>query len=768
MNDLHCEIVFASLVVMEYIENLYEMIYHDRHFRHVKDIALIPSNTIQYNLSRNRHGYFSKQSFEIHFQILIRSISSTLTTSKSLLKIIAIIMTILMFFRFRYQLHGDTTVYKWTILENHVDIIPDSGVRMLSYAQSHFWYGMKLLYPKYLCFDYGYACLPVITTLMDSRNLYPAIMYSLFFGSIYYGILSMNIRLLVGLAFFLLPLIPALNIFIPVGTLLAERLLFIPSMGFCLVVAEIVMEVITHIFLLPSLAPLTAVQMTNDGINPVLGKKYTSYWHRYDHQLNQTFEKIEDTILGTVDSIVLALTPVEPEPEDENKADEHSDSFPTNASNAHKKKAGVRFNFNNPQKKKKPSNHQTASATSPKSGADGLPALSPTNASTNPNESDAEHHGNAKKSNVLQQIRKRRFEYSFLQLFLVFPLIYLASLRVISRNIDWKSELNIYTSSLAVCPTSLKALTNYAMLATAAGETEKGLESALKSIEIYDDSPAGMINAGVAYQKLENFLPAIEVYEAASQYDAAMKAFGYLASIIYAWKNKVANPYFQYYLSEIALNWVDLSLANGFAPPAILHLGGSIAMDLKRIELAIEYYEYALMKAKELIQMRGGSNDVPVEDDIQITYAFNQLGNCYFTLQRYSESIQYFEEGLSIDPYNIPLISNSAIVYRETKQYNKARAVLNRGLEHSKGSSSVALMNNLGLLEMEVGNVEQAYQLFDKAYHIISQYKLGGNNLVGKDEAGVDYRLDAEQGNLEGVIAGNLEDARKAVLANRR
>ena len=39
----------------------------------------------------------------------------------------------------------------------------------------------------------------------------------------------MRITLLIGICMLLLPLLPALNIFFPVGTLLAERLLFIPS-----------------------------------------------------------------------------------------------------------------------------------------------------------------------------------------------------------------------------------------------------------------------------------------------------------------------------------------------------------------------------------------------------------------------------------------------------------------------------------------------------------------------------------------------------------
>ncbi len=42
--------------------------------------------------------------------------------------------------------------------------MPSLKARALSYAQYHFMYVFKLLYPRHLCFDYGYACVPAVST----------------------------------------------------------------------------------------------------------------------------------------------------------------------------------------------------------------------------------------------------------------------------------------------------------------------------------------------------------------------------------------------------------------------------------------------------------------------------------------------------------------------------------------------------------------------------------------------------------------------------
>lgn len=151
------------------------------------------------------------------------------------------VLTVLLFFQFRAWLHGPKYMYQWTIMENHVALMPTFFPdRVLSYAQHHFWYFWKFVYPRHLCFDYGFECIPVVTSVWDWRNLLPLSVYSLVIAAIVHAVYNLRLTLLFGWALWLSALLPALNILIPVGNLLAERLMFVPSIGFCIVVAEYV------------------------------------------------------------------------------------------------------------------------------------------------------------------------------------------------------------------------------------------------------------------------------------------------------------------------------------------------------------------------------------------------------------------------------------------------------------------------------------------------------------------------------------------------
>ena len=179
---------------------------------------------------------------------LAGGIQYTLSSPWSMLRIILILVTFALFMWFRLYIHGEHTMYQWTNLENHVHHLPTFLERTLSYGQSHFWYFAKLVFPRHLCFDYGLACIPTIASIADWRNIFPIISYSgvaLLLGQ---ALMKMRISLLVGFAMLLLPLFPALNIVFPVGTLLAERLLFVPSIGFCLIVGELVTVDLTAIW----------------------------------------------------------------------------------------------------------------------------------------------------------------------------------------------------------------------------------------------------------------------------------------------------------------------------------------------------------------------------------------------------------------------------------------------------------------------------------------------------------------------------------------
>ena len=176
---------------------------------------------------------------------LMRCLSATriaLTERASGLRIAAIVFFLAFLSVARVRFNGQQTLYSWTILENHVNLLPFFRERVLSYAQTHFWYMAKLFFPRYLCFDYGYACIPTVHTLLDPRNLLPLAAYLALGTALCDAVRRQRSSALLALALLLLPLLPALNFLFPIGTTLAERLLFLPSVGFCMLAGELLVE----------------------------------------------------------------------------------------------------------------------------------------------------------------------------------------------------------------------------------------------------------------------------------------------------------------------------------------------------------------------------------------------------------------------------------------------------------------------------------------------------------------------------------------------
>ena len=107
-----------------------------------------------------------------------------------------------------------------------------------------------LLYPATLSFDWSMDAIPLVNSLNDIRNIFTLIWYSCL-AAISLACIT-NLRatvnyapgldksqvLLVGLSVLVLPFIPATNLFFYVGFVVAERILYIPSMGFCLLAAK--------------------------------------------------------------------------------------------------------------------------------------------------------------------------------------------------------------------------------------------------------------------------------------------------------------------------------------------------------------------------------------------------------------------------------------------------------------------------------------------------------------------------------------------------
>lgn len=141
----------------------------------------------------------------------------------------------------RVWINGEHQQMKWNLLANNVAVQSSKWTRALSYAHVHAWYLWKLLWPRSLCFDYGFKTVPLVSTIWDLNNVYTLAAYSAVATGVYAGIkqLSKSSVLLMSIAFGVVPFIPVSNLLFPVGTVVAERLLYFPSVGFCLLAGHV-------------------------------------------------------------------------------------------------------------------------------------------------------------------------------------------------------------------------------------------------------------------------------------------------------------------------------------------------------------------------------------------------------------------------------------------------------------------------------------------------------------------------------------------------
>ncbi|XP_031778983.1 protein O-mannosyl-transferase TMTC1 [Nasonia vitripennis] len=136
-------------------------------------------------------------------------------------------------------LHG--ALPKFSPQDNPAAFHPCFHVRLLTFCYLATLNCWLVLCPATLSHDWQMGSVPLIASLADTRNLATC----LFFG----GCLVLTYRafadfeqqrhppLVLGWMFLVLPFLPASNLFITVGFVVAERVLYIPSIGWILLVA---------------------------------------------------------------------------------------------------------------------------------------------------------------------------------------------------------------------------------------------------------------------------------------------------------------------------------------------------------------------------------------------------------------------------------------------------------------------------------------------------------------------------------------------------
>ena len=111
-------------------------------------------------------------------------------------------------------------------------------------------YGWLLLLPARLSYDYSYDQIAVIDSFADPGLLWVAALSAAVLALFVWS-LRRSKDFFFGLAFFAVTLAVVSNAIVPIGTILGERLLYVPSIGFCLGAAVVLQGIVRRLPLPP-------------------------------------------------------------------------------------------------------------------------------------------------------------------------------------------------------------------------------------------------------------------------------------------------------------------------------------------------------------------------------------------------------------------------------------------------------------------------------------------------------------------------------------
>ncbi|XP_037032367.1 protein O-mannosyl-transferase Tmtc3 [Bradysia coprophila] len=162
-----------------------------------------------------------------------------LAISRAAKRLAILIVTTLMLLYFRLQIM-DSQLPVFTKFDNPASTTSTPS-RQLTYSYLGALNFLLLIFPSNLCCDWTMGTIPLIESVKDPRNLLTLAVALMVVCLSWYALASTNRRrssvLITSLSLVALPFLPASNLFFPVGFVIAERVLYMPSMGYCILIA---------------------------------------------------------------------------------------------------------------------------------------------------------------------------------------------------------------------------------------------------------------------------------------------------------------------------------------------------------------------------------------------------------------------------------------------------------------------------------------------------------------------------------------------------
>lgn len=130
----------------------------------------------------------------------------------------------------------------FTDVDNPASFEESVFLRIVNYNYYYSLNAWLLLCPWWLCFDWSMGCVPLIKSAADWRMVWLLLLWCILIGLISQALCSQDGQkrrtLTLGLVLLVVPFLPASNVFFRVGFVIAERVLYLSSAGYCLLLAH--------------------------------------------------------------------------------------------------------------------------------------------------------------------------------------------------------------------------------------------------------------------------------------------------------------------------------------------------------------------------------------------------------------------------------------------------------------------------------------------------------------------------------------------------
>ncbi|KAK1167860.1 protein O-mannosyl-transferase TMTC4-like isoform X1 [Acipenser oxyrinchus oxyrinchus] len=130
----------------------------------------------------------------------------------------------------------------FTEVDNPASFADSILERTVNYNYYYSLNAWLLLCPWWLCFDWSMGCVPLIKSVSDCRIISLVVLWICLIGLIRKALCSEDSHkrrtITFGLLLLVIPFLPASNLFFRVGFVIAERVLYLSSAGYCIIVTH--------------------------------------------------------------------------------------------------------------------------------------------------------------------------------------------------------------------------------------------------------------------------------------------------------------------------------------------------------------------------------------------------------------------------------------------------------------------------------------------------------------------------------------------------